>query len=103
MYEEKYEDKIVRKGKLEHVGKVYDITYTHYPNCVRRSKYTGLPVAVGKTEATIKGNGGKTYKAEAECWTLEPFTLERGELVVTGRLLKKIGLKTELAKDVKAE
>lgn len=103
MYKEIYKEKILRKGKLEHIGKVYDIFYTHYPNYVRRSKYTGLPSVVGKTEATIKGNTGKTYKAEATCWLMEPFTFERGEHVVTGRLLKQIGLPTILASEVKVE
>lgn len=101
MYKENYEEKIERNGKLEHMGKLYDLKYIHFPNYVQRSKYTGLPISVGKTVAKIKGNKGNTYKAEAKCWVMEPFTLERGEYVVTGRLLKKIGLPTNLAENVK--
>lgn len=103
MYKEKYEEKIERKGTLEHMEKVYDIEYTHFPNYVQRSRYTGLPTSVGKTVAEIKEKSGKTYKAEAKCWVMEPFTFERGEYVVTGRLLKQIGLPTSIAENVKME
>jgi len=102
MYESILPERVERKGKLVVNKKTYEISYTHYPNYVRRSKFDGLPRSVGKTFAKIVTDG-TAYEAEAECWVMEPFTFERGELVVTGRLLKSMGLPTVLAEKVKVE
>jgi hypothetical protein len=100
MYETTYKDKIVRKGSLKLGDTVYQLEYTHYPNFVKRSPYTGLPRVVGKTHVKMVGDG-TSYEQEAECWVMEPFTFERGEFVSTGRVLKSMGLPTSFAKEVK--
>lgn len=101
-YESTYKEKYVRQGNLKVGKEVYKIEYTHYPNFVRRSAYTGLAHVVGKTHAKLTTNG-TVYETEAECWIMEPFTFERGEEVATGRLLKQMNLPTILAKEVKVE
>lgn len=95
-YEEKVKDmKEKRKVKVE-AGEDIDIEYKHYPNIVGpRSKYTGLPIWVGKTEATANGTTVNAY-----CWLKEPYTYSRGRVVTTGRLLKQFGLSTSLAEQV---
>ena len=81
---------------------MYQLEYTHYPNFVKRSPFTGLAHVVGKTHVKARTDG-TVYEAEAECWVMEPFTFERGEEVSTGRVLKVMGLPTTLVKEVKVE
>jgi len=95
-YEEKLKDKeetrTVKAGKAK-----VEIAYKHQPNVVGpRSKYTGLPIWVGKTEANANG-----ITVVAFCWLNEPYTYDRGRIVTTGRLMKELGLPTSLAEQVK--
>lgn len=78
------------------------IEFHHRPNEVGpRSKYTGLPIWVGRTKAEAS-NGNKFAEAEAFCWTFEPYDYSQARVVVAGRILKKMKLPTSLAEQVKA-
>lgn len=73
------------------------IKYDHRPNEVKRSIYSGLPVWIGKTTAEAFVNGKSIATAEAKCWENEAFSYSQARVVVTGRLLKKLKLPTDLA------
>lgn len=96
IYEENLKDlKEVRKIEVD--GKEIEIQYRHKPNVVgKRSKFTGLPIWVGYTEAECNGK-----KAQAKCWVGEPYTYSQARVVVTGRILKQMKLPTELAEQVR--
>ena len=101
-YEQHLKDKTEENGAVKLDGeKVLEIKYTHYPNVVGpRSRYKGLPIWVGKTEA-VGTIDGEVKKVESMCWVNEPFTYERARYVCTGRLLKAFGLPTSLADQIK--
>jgi len=78
-------------------GKKIEIDFSHFPNVAgKRSKFTGLPIWVGKTKARALG-----VEAVALCWVKEPYSYERGRYVTAGRILKKLGLPTSLAEQVR--
>jgi len=95
-----------RDIKLES-GKKLTIKYTHQPNIVGpRSKYTGLPIWIGKTEAHGRivdqhDKPGFAKTSEAFCWLQEPYDYSQARVVTTGRLLKAFNLPTKLAEQVK--
>jgi hypothetical protein len=95
-----------RDIKLES-GKTLNIKYTHHPNIVGpRSKYTGLPIWVGKTEALGRlvdqnDKPGFAKSSEAFCWLQEPYDYSQARVVTTGRLLKAFNQSTKLADQVK--
>ncbi len=77
--------------------KKIEIKFSHYPNVVgTRSKFTGLPIWVGKTVANAPGATG-----ESLCWVNEPYSYAWGRVVATGRVLKKLGLPTDLAEQAR--
>ena len=101
-YEEELKDKKEKRTVKTKDGKEVEIEYEHSPNVVgRRSKYTGLPIWVGETSAKGNYDGGTEVVTVAKCWLNEPFTYNRGRIVSTGRILKQLGLPTELTEQVK--
>jgi len=79
-------------------GKEIEIKFVHNPNVGRRSIITGMPIWSGQTTAEANG-----IKVDAKCWAKEPFTYARARVVTTGRILKKMGLPTILAEQVKGD
>jgi hypothetical protein len=97
IYKENLKDKKEEKVVKAEDNKEIVVQYKHYPNVVgKRSVYTGLPIWVGKTEAEANG-----IKAEAKCWVGEPYSYDQARVVVTGRILKQMGLPTKLAEQVR--
>ncbi len=83
-------------------GKEIEVKYKHYPNAVGpRSVFKGLPIWIGKTEASGCLDGEKKYYVDARCWTNEPFSYSQARVVSTGRLLKILKLPTSLAEQVR--
>ena len=80
--------------KIKYQGKKYEVEFVHEPDYVRRSQYTGLPVIVGRTTASIQANG-TTHSVVAECWVKDKFTEYMGEYVSVGRLQKQLGIPKE--------
>lgn len=101
----KYEANLEKKEEeavIEHNGKIVHVKYLHEPNVVGpRSEYTGLPIWVGLTTASTNVDGGTQIDVLAKCWMNEPFQYSQARVVSTGRLLKKLGLPTNLAEKVK--
>lgn len=95
-YEEVLRD--VRETRTIDAGvKKIEIEFSHYPNMVgKRSKFTGLPIWVGKTVANAPG-----ATEEALCWVNEPYAYAWGRVVSAGRVLKKLGLSTKLAEQAR--
>ena len=78
-------------------GKKIEIEFSHFPNVVgTRSKFTGLPIWIGKTVANAPG-----ATEESLCWVNEPYSYAWGRVVATGRVLKKLGLPTSLAEQAR--
>lgn len=77
-------------------GREIEVKFVHDPNVGRRSIYNGMPIWTGQTTAEANG-----IKVDAKCWAKEPFTYSRARVVTAGRLLKKMGLPTDLAEQVK--
>lgn len=102
----KYEEYVEEKTETREIntkrGKLV-IEYKHMPNVVKRSQYTGLPVWIGKTEATGTLNGGTAIDTEAKCWAHEPWDFSRARVVTTGRILKQLNLPTCWADLVKGD
>jgi len=74
-----------------------EIRYLFEPNIVGpRSKYTGLPIWIGRTTATHGTTG-----VEIHCAREEPFDVDQAIYIATGKLLKKMNLSTKLAEQVK--
>lgn len=93
----KKEERTIDDGKHKFV-----VEYNHYPNAVGpRSKYTGLPIWVGKTIARGPYADDQAKEVVAKCWTDEPFDYDQARFIATGRLLKALGLPTSLADQVK--
>ena len=83
-------------------GKAIEVTYKHYPNIVgSRSIHTGLPIWVGKTEASGCLDGGTDQTVEARCWLSEPYSYAQARVIAAGRLLKQLGLPTKLAEQAR--
>ena len=102
VYEQNLEDTEEKKIIKTDEGTEILVTFQHYPNIVGpRSKYTGLPIWVGKTVASATLNGGTSHEVEAKCWTHEPFDFSQARVVSAGRLMKEFNLPTLLAEQVK--
>lgn len=101
-YEAVLEDREEKRTIKTDDGKEVEVKYKHYPSVVGpRSIHTGLPIWVGKTEANGCLDGGTQIDVEARCWTHEPYSYSQARVVSTGRLLKQLGLPTNLAEQVK--
>jgi len=97
-YKEKleYSTEEVRTILVEE-GQRMEIRYVFEPNIVGpRSKYTGLPIWIGRTIATSGKQGVEIY-----CAREEPFDVDQAIYIATGKLLKKMNLPTQLADQVK--
>ena len=101
-YESVLEDTDEKRTIKTQDGKELVIEYHHRPNVVgKRSIHTGLPIWIGHTKAEANGKELKFAEAEAKCWTNEVYDYNQARVVVTGRILKKLNLPTELAEQAR--